>query len=361
MARVLITGVAGLLGGEAAAALASAGHGVIGLVRNGREVRHGEGETVETGAWRGAPPASGAVLLVEGDVARPDLGLSEADYRRLAEQCDCVLHCAAVTAFDADPALYDSVNVAGTRHMLDFARARPGEPAGFVHVSTAYVCGEAEGAIEERLAPRPAAFVNGYEASKFDAEQAVAAAMEAGQPAAIARPSVIVGRADDGAIAGFDTIYAAFKLLAEGRIGTIPARPGATLDFVPVDHVVAGLVAMVERFDRAAGKVFHLVAGAPMPVADFFALIAAYPQFAEPALVAPERFEADALPRRERRLHRRVAPLYASYFQRDLRFAQDNARELIGRSAPPADTGLMGRQIDFAIRAGFLRAAPVPA
>ena len=53
----------------------------------------------------------------------------------------------------------------------------------------------------------------------------------------------------------------------------MPARAGATLDFVPINHVAAGLVALAERIGDAAGGRFHLVSGEPVPIADWAAAI----------------------------------------------------------------------------------------
>lgn len=357
----LVTGAAGLLGGEIAAALADKGHRVIGLVRKNRAVLRGDGERMPAGDWQGERPRPGEILLVQGDVRDPHLGLDQAVYDRLAGQVDRIVHCAAIVQFDADPEIYDSVNVRGTGHVIDFARARPGAPAALVSVSTAYVCGERDGPIGEADTAKPDRFANPYEASKFASEQKVRDAMAGGMAAAIARPSIVVGRAGDGAIAAFDTIYMAFKLLAEGRIRTIPSTPGATLNFVPLDHVVNGIVTIAERIEEAQGKVFHLVAGSPMPVADFFALVRAYPQFANPDHVPPERFDPSMLSPLEQRFHRRVAALYTSYFQRSPLFLEDNSENLLGHGGPDADAALMRRQIDFAIGAGFLPAESVPA
>jgi nucleoside-diphosphate-sugar epimerase len=361
LTTIIVTGAAGLLGGEVAAALAARGHGVIGLVRKNRSVRHGDGEEIETRDWDGRAPAPGEVALVTGDVGEPHLSLAEEDWRLLAAQTETILHCAAVVAFDADPEIYAAVNVGGTRHMLDLARARPGGPAAFVQVSTAYVCGERQGSVPEEGGEPPAHFANPYEASKADAETLVRQAMAEGLPAAIARPSIIVGRHADGAIGAFDSIYMAFRLLAEGRIRTIPAEPEATLNFVALDHVVKGLVTIVERIEAASGRAFHLVAGSPMPVDEFFALVRSYPQFADPQLVTPDLFDPEALSPVERRFHRRVAALYSSYFQRNPLFLENNIATLLGSGGPEANWEMMRRQIDFAVGAGFLPAESVTA
>lgn len=357
----LVTGGAGLLGGEISAALADKGHQVIGLVRKNRNVMRGDNQQMPTSDWQGAAPEPGEIMLVGGDVRDPHLGLAREDYGLLVNQVDCIIHCAAIVQFDAEPDVYEAVNVRGTVHALDFARARTGAPAAFVQVSTAYVCGERDGHVAEEDASRPECFANPYEASKFAAEAQVRLAMADGMAAAIARPSIVVGRAGDGVIAGFDTIYMAFKLLAEGRIRTIPSAPDATLNFVPLDHVVKGIVTIAERIDEVRDRTFHLVAGTPMPVADFFALVRDYPQFSDPEQVLPEHFDPTMLSPVEQRFHRRVASLYTSYFQRNPLFLEHNAITLIGVGGPVADKALMGRQIDFAVQSGFLPSESVAA
>ena len=362
MATIFVTGAAGLLGAEIAAELAARGHGVIGLVHSHRTLLRGDREPVAASDWNGEPPPPGTVALVAGDVADPLIGLAAERHAHLAEQIDTIVHCAAVVGFGAAEADYRRVNVEGTRHAL--ALAGPG--TGFVQLSTAYVCGQRDGLVAETEVSGTPRFANPYEASKHAAEALVWRAVERRVQAAVARPTIVVGRSSDGAIAHFDAIYQAFRLLATGRLASIPARASATLDFVVLDHAVNGIATIAERIGEAAGRAFHLAAERPMPVGEFFELIASYPQFADPRLIAPEQLDAGRFTPAERRLHRRVAEPYASYFQHNPLFVQENIRDMLGRRRPAVDSGLLRRQIDYCIRRGFLPApadtirAPVP-
>ncbi|MBU0669275.1 MAG: SDR family oxidoreductase, partial [Alphaproteobacteria bacterium] len=196
-------------------------------------------------------------------------------------------------------------------------------------------------------------FANGYEASKAAGERLVRAS---GLRWAVARPSIVLGDSASGAIRQFDTTYAAFKLIAEGRVCAMPATTGATLDFVPIDHVAQGVVAIAERMEQAAGGTFHLVSGQPLPVERFAEAIGSYAHFHQPALVPPEQFDPAALAPLERRLFRRIAGLYASYFQRDPRFDDAALRALTGRACPPTGEAYIRRLIDHCIEVGFLPA-----
>lgn len=338
--KVLVTGAAGLVGGEVCARLAAAGHSVTALVHRNPEVRANDGSAVAVAA------------TIAGDVSVPQFGWSEAEFARVAASHDLLIHCAATVRFDLDEADYAATNVGGTGHALRLAEAGG---MAFLHVSTAYVCGIRDGAILEDDPVPETGFANGYEASKAAGERLVRASTLRW---AIARPSIVVGAHHDGTIRQFDTTYAAFKLIAEGRVRHMPARSGATLDFVPIDHVAAGIVALAGRMDAAAGATFHLVSGQPLPVERFTGAIGAYPHFHEPELVAPEAFDPAMLPALERRLFKRVAGLYASYFKRDPHFDDAAFRALTGLHCPETGEAYIRRLIDHCIDVGFL-AEPV--
>jgi len=332
--NILVTGAAGLIGGEVCARLTKAGHSVHALVHRNPEVRGNDGALV---------PVAGTH---KGDIQQDGLGLKPGAPGAI----DLVIHCAASIRFDLSEADYHAINVQGTQNALTLAEAHG---ARFLHVSTAYVCGLTEGRIAERPVADGTRFANGYEASKAAGEAVVRAA---NVPFAIVRPSIVLGEADTGRIRGFDTIYGAFKLIAEGRISKVPARADATLDFVAIDHVTASIAAMTERMEAASGGTYHLVSGGALPMPEFAATIGGYPQFAAPHLVDPDAFDPAALPPLERRLHARVSAVYASYFQRAPQFDDSAAHALTGLRAPPADGAYLARQIDYAIAAGFLRA-----
>lgn len=336
MLNIVITGAAGLIGGEIAARLVSAGHRVTAVVHKNRDIRANDGSAVSVHE------------VVSGDVSAPLFGWGKAEFDRLTGAADVLIHCAATVRFDLDDEEYARVNIGGAANAVEFARA--GDVA-LLHVSTAYVCGRRDGKILEsdRLPDR--GFANGYEKSKAAAERLI---RTSGIPFVIARPSIVVGDSVSGEIRQFDTTYAAFKLIAEGHVRHMPARSGATLDFVPIDHVAGGIVDIAQNMRKAAGGTFHLVSGQPIPVGDFTAAIAAFPQFHRPELVEPESFDPASLPPLERRLYRRVAGLYASYFQRNPYFDDREAQGVAGRVCPPTGAPYLHTLITHCIEVGFL-------
>ncbi len=348
--RALVTGAAGLIGSELCGRLAERGHGVIALVHRTRRLVRNDGRVLQPTPWSRTSPGPGVILAFAGDVRRPDFGLAPETAAALVSGIDVVIHCAAATGFQLAPELHRSVNVDGAAHALAFVRRAAGPIPGLVHVSTAYVSGGRSGLIsEDEFDPEPD-FANGYEATKAEAEALVRAS---GLRAAIARPSIVVGTSETGEIGRFEHIYALLKLIGSGRIAVLPATPGATLDLVPIDHVVEGLVDIVERFDGATGRTFHLVSGDPTPVAALVALD--YPGFHVPTLVAPDSFDPSSLDPLAAMIYENVTSLYAAYLRRDPRFASDNLRALSGRVCPPTGPGFLRRIVDYATEAGYLR------
>jgi nucleoside-diphosphate-sugar epimerase len=341
--NILVTGAAGLVGGELCARLLAEGHTVTALVHRNHDIFANDGSAVAVAATK------------SGDVSQKRFGWEETEFASIASAHDLLIHCAATVRFDLEEAEYAAVNVNGTANAL--ALAKTGDMA-FLHVSTAYVCGTRDGTIGEADALPSSGFANGYEASKAAGERLV---RSSDVDWAIARPSIVVGASGTGTIRQFDTTYAAFKLIAEGRVRQMPSRSGATLDFVPIDHVASGIVAIADglakRTPEVLGGTFHLVSGQPMPVEQFTAAIGAYPHFHEPELVSPENFDPSHLPALERRLFKRVAGLYANYFQRNPHFDDSAFRSFFGIECPATDMAYIKCLIDYCIEAGFLRAA----
>ena len=110
MLTILVTGAAGLLGGEVCARLIASDHRVTALVHRNRDIRANDGSAV-------------AVDTLAGDVSRPRFGWSEAEFAAVAEAHDLLIHCAATVRFDLAEAEYEAVNVAGTRHAIALAEA----------------------------------------------------------------------------------------------------------------------------------------------------------------------------------------------------------------------------------------------
>ena len=352
--RILITGAGGLIGGEVAARLAERGHEIIALVHRTRHLLRNDRTPIAVSAGLSSTSRMSAPVLLAGDVGERRLGLSHADWQALASDLDLILHCAAVTAFGAPAGEQERVNVGGTANVVELAAAAD---CPLLHVSTAYVCGSRSGEVGEDGPIARNGLANPYEASKAAAERLLVRARANGLRVAVARPSIVMGDWESGAIRHFCDVYRFIGLIAEGRIRTLPVRRDATLDFVPIDHVARSLVSLAEQIDEACGRSFHLVSGTPIPVSAVTESIGERDGMYRACLVEPDDLQVDRLPALEQRFHRTVTRLYQPYLERSPRFRDDNLRALTGLESPPVNGAYLHRLLDFAARDGLIRPA----
>ncbi|MDX6676037.1 MAG: hypothetical protein QOE31_89 [Solirubrobacteraceae bacterium] len=199
----------------------------------------------------------GRVHAVAADLECPGLGLSEATRDDLTASIGAIVHCAASVSFTLELEDARRINVGGTREILRLAaEARDyGLLERFVHVSTAYVAGERDGRARERQGDVGQTFRNTYEQTKLEAERLVHVS---GLPAAILRPSVIVGDSVTGWTPAFNVIYWPLQAYARGLFEQIPGEADAPIDIVPVDTVADALLELVRGPLRCG--TFHVVA-----------------------------------------------------------------------------------------------------
>lgn len=203
--------------------------------------------------------ARGRIELLDGDAAAMDLGLSGAEFKRLAAETDVIHHCAQATWLGVDERMAEAVNVRGTKEALELARAAVHLRA-FVHHSTAYVSGDRRGLVLESeldVGQRPR---NPIEATKLRAEKIVRAAAR-DVPVVVVRPTSIVGDAKTGEVDRLDGPYLLVLLMLTAppeMALPLPTEGEALLHMVPVDWVAAVSVA-IGRDPRAVGQTFHLV------------------------------------------------------------------------------------------------------
>ena len=175
--KVLVTGATGFTGGHLAQTLAARGDDVRALVRPKSRARFDASKLPRKG-----------VIAAEGDL------LDAAAVHRAAEGVDVVYHIAATyrEAGQRDSA-YRAVNVDGTRHVLEAAKA--GGARRVVHCST----GGVHGHIAHPPANEDAPFNPGdvYQETKLEAEQAAREfGNRTGFDVVVARPIGIYGPGD---------------------------------------------------------------------------------------------------------------------------------------------------------------------
>lgn len=297
------------------------------------------------------------VAVLRGDVSRDNFALDGPALDAILATTEIIIHSAAATSLTADRELCARVNRGGTANALMLAEHAflRGTLKRYVHVSTTFIAGARfDGRVLEDELPGAPRHANEYEASKYDAERIVRAAAHAGLPAAIVRPSMVVGHSRTGVTRDFDVIYPLMRLVASGYLTRFPADPNARVHLAPLDLVVDGILAAAEA-PWAAGRTFHLTAPEPPTVADVFGCDGFYPPGApRPRLCAPDAFDGSECGERERDLLASVS-FCLPYFNSRLEFDTSNAARLV--PLPITDAAFLARLGRYAIESGYIRYA----
>jgi long-chain acyl-CoA synthetase len=361
---ILLTGGTGFIGTHVARRLLDHEPDVelVALVRaaDPAEARHRLAR-----AWWDMPQLGAAigerVRPVVGDVRSPRLGMSEETYRELVGRVDVIVHAAADLRIGVPLEDLRATNVDGVRHVLELARAieRDHELERLVHVSTAYVAGRRSGTIEEGPPSNRFGFLSPYEASKYEGEVLVRAAMDE-LPIAVARPGMVVGDSRTGAVKTFNTFYAPLRQYLTGRLRILPMRPGLRVNIVPVDHVAEAIVRMAVD-PAAVGSTFHLTAPTEsLPTArELVDLVRGWARRELGIRLPRPVFAPIPLPSALRRVRPGSVggagplPVLLPYFQERRTFLRDQTDRLLG----PYDLewrDYVPRLLSYAARYGFL-------
>ncbi|MFG6502771.1 NAD-dependent epimerase/dehydratase family protein [Microbacterium sp. P05] len=254
---VLATGSSGFLGGAVARALLGAGHEVRTLQRR--------------------PSGIAGVTDIRGSVTDPAT-LDEA-----VAGVDAVVHLAAKVSLAGAASEFHTVNVEGTRMLLDTAASHG--VTRFVHVSSPSVAHA--GHALAGVGAEPADPVNArgeYARTKAHAEILALARNTAGFAVVAVRPHLVWGPGDT---------QLTERIVSRARRGTLPLLNGGTalIDSTYVDNAASGIVAALDRAPAVGGRAYVLTNGEPRPVGDLMAGIClaagvAPPRFSVPAPVA---------------------------------------------------------------------------
>jgi dihydroflavonol-4-reductase len=248
---VFVTGGTGFIGGTLLAQLVARDHDVTALVHR-----------------RAAVPAG--VRAVTGDVVDPAT-LALAGH-------DAAIHLAAIYKIGCvDRRAMYAVNVAGTRNLLDAARAAG--VARIVHVSSTAALGDTRGRDAGEDHRHDGTFRSYYEETKHIAHGIAQARIARGAPVMIASPGGVFGAGDPSVLA---------TTLRDMRAGKLPIQIATTSRFqlCHVARVCEGLVAILERGTLGA---HYVLAGASVSLPELIARAAALANRRPPRAVAPGR------------------------------------------------------------------------
>ncbi len=241
MARYLVTGATGFIGGEVVKQLIGRGHQVAALVRSleGTELLKTLG-----------------VMLHVGDITnRTTLGVPMNDV-------DGVFHIAAWYRIGPRNPLAERINVDGTRNVLETMCER-GVAKG-LYVSTVAVLGDTHGELVDETHVSSGPGLTEYDRTKWKAHYEVAVPMIAqGLPLVIAMPSLVYGPGDTSGVREM------ILRVLDGRMPIVPS--GASFCWGYIEDVARGLVLAMES--GRAGESYCLT-GPPHRLDDALTVVA---------------------------------------------------------------------------------------
>ncbi|MFO0841917.1 MAG: NAD-dependent epimerase/dehydratase family protein [Gemmataceae bacterium] len=229
MARCLITGATGFLGGHLAEACRARGDEVVALVRDGSDAA--------------ALERLGAAV-VRGDMTRLPAGLLDG--------VEVVYHAAAKVGDWGPAEEYRAVNVEGLRGLLEACRGR--RLRRFVHFSSLGVYAARHHSGTDESEPLPERHIDGYTQSKVEAELlALEYHRTHGVPVVILRPGFIYGPGDRTLLP---------KLVQNLRAGIVwwLGSGEQALNCIFIDNLVEAALLAADK-DGVEGRVYNLTDG----------------------------------------------------------------------------------------------------
>jgi len=211
--------------------------------------------------------------LIEGDITRENLEISEKDLKIIFRETTAVYHLAAVYDLAVKKEIAHQVNVEGTRNVNEIIKKIP-VLRRYNYISTCYVAGRRTGEILETDLEHDAGFRNFYEETKYLAELEVEK-LKSEFPVTIFRPSVVVGDSESGETAKYDGIYSLIHYLRKApnllRFVNV-GNSAVKLNLVPVDFVVESIAALATD-ENAVGKTVALADPNPLTTEELFDVI----------------------------------------------------------------------------------------
>jgi len=266
--HIFLTGGTGFLGAFLIKELLAKTNGFVHcLVRGGSEeeaFNKLQQNLTKYHVWE--PSYSKRLMAIPGDLARPQLGLSNTEFEELSEKIDVIYHSAALLNYVYPYLALKPANVLGTAEILRLACQVKIKPVHYVSSVAVFESSAYAGQLveEQDSFDHWEGIHLGYSQTKWVAEKLVKLAASRGLPVTIHRPPLIAGDSQTGVSNSHDFINIMVKGCLEMRC--FPEIE-YFLDMSPVDYVSKAIVYLSQQ-TNSLGKAFHLQHPNPIPLLD---------------------------------------------------------------------------------------------
>jgi NAD(P)-dependent dehydrogenase (short-subunit alcohol dehydrogenase family) len=252
-----VTGATGFIGRRLVERILEQRQGTVYVLVRDKSTGRLE-ELIERWSMVTGESARERVQPVFGDLRRPMLGVEKEQVTDLRGKVEHFFHLAAVYDMTAPAERNTAVNVGGTTHAVELARAIG---AGRLHhVSSIAVAGTYRGVFAEDMFDEGQRLPSPYHRTKYESERIVRE--QPYVPWRVYRPGVVVGDSRTGEMDKIDGPYYFFKAIQRMRQLLPEWAPLVGLDLgytnvVPVDWVANALEYLAHEGDLD-GRAFHL-------------------------------------------------------------------------------------------------------
>ncbi|KAL3272788.1 hypothetical protein HHI36_014248 [Cryptolaemus montrouzieri] len=246
------------------------------------------------------------LIVIEGDLSQPGLGISKEDRQMLEDNVNIVIHTAASVKLDEKLRFAAGINIRGTNEIVNLVQNCK-NLSSFVYVSSAYSnCAHRE--IEEQIYFTPYSaddilklvetqgekldgkdqwilgrWPNTYVFSQAISETTVTKQCT-GLPACIFRPGVISSTTKEplkGWINNYSGAVGILAYIQKGILRCLNSNPEKVIEIVPGDYVANGIIvaAYNNQFNKSTNmKIYNFVSSPENPISqnDFFGLAQYY-------------------------------------------------------------------------------------
>jgi thioester reductase-like protein len=199
------------------------------------------------------------VRIFCGDLTNGFFGLSDEEYRELADTSDSIIHCAASLNRKSEKQCLN-VNLRGTLEVIQLARRAQNRHGlrRFSHVSTVAVAGHRHNEVifEDEAIDWNRSDYDPYARTKKFCEHMLNQLLP-DVPRTIFRPAIVLGDSRRPETTQFEMVQA-FSVLA--RFPVLPLQPEDKIDIVPADYVGKAIVA-IHQIKQPGHKIYHLSTG----------------------------------------------------------------------------------------------------